>query len=826
MKKYFTFSVLSPIIIFLSAVVYFWPVIFENQTIAQDDILMGLAKGREIREFRAENNEEPLWTNSMFSGMPTFQIATNYPNNWLTYIQKSINNIFIEKSGIYIIISLMLGFFALLRSQKVRPPISLIGALAFGFSAFFIISLAAGHNAKIRTAIYIAPLIMGVLLTLKGRLRLGFALTALFTGLSIHANHFQITYYTALPVVAMVISFGIHSYKTNELNHWFKRVVLLIGAALLGIGPNFGNLWSSYSYTQESMRGGHSALIENKEIVESGGLDFDYAMNWSYGIGETVNLIIPNATGGGAKQNYSETEIVDVLTTNFSQQMPRSQAKKVANQYAGSVLYFGDQSLVNGAYYIGAVVFLFFVIGLFLIRGPTLWGSVSALIIAFILAWGKHLEFINSFIFDHLPLYNKFRVPSMALVIAFVIIPFIGFKGLDLLLNESKEKALKVLLRSIFITGGFSIFIWLLGASLIGIDGPNDKSLSSQGFPMDIILGDRKSLLRSSALQTLFFVLLAAASIWMFIQRKIKIQLLTLILGFLILFDLWKFDKDQLGSEDLITSKELVQQQKPSAADLFILKDKDPHFRVLNTTVNLTSDSYTSAHHKSIGGYHGAKLARYQDLIENQMSKGNMGVFSMLNAKWFIVSNGENSTTAQANPNACGHAWFPKEIKLADSPDEAMSYLSDFDPLKTAIFEADFIKKEDAEQWVKFISSENDSVKTSFIKLKSYSPNKMVYSVSNLEKDQLAVFSEIYYAAPNQEWTAFADGEPIDIMRSNYILRSAVVPKDTKELIFTFEPKTYKIGEKVNLGFSILLFVCLGFAGFKEFQNSKQEIKE
>ena len=282
-------------IIFLSAVVYFWPVIFENQTIAQDDILMGLAKGREIREFRAENNEEPLWTNSMFSGMPTFQIATNYPHNWLTYVQKAINTIFIEKSGIYIIISLMLGFFVLLRSQKVRPPISLIGALAFGFSAFFIISLAAGHNAKIRTAIYIAPLIMGVLLTLKGRLRLGFALTALFTGLSIHANHFQITYYTALPVVAMVISFGIHSYKTNELNHWFKRVVLLLCSAIIGIGPNFGNLWSSYSYTQESMRGGHSALIENKEIDDSGGLDFDYAMNWSYGIGETVNLVIPNA---------------------------------------------------------------------------------------------------------------------------------------------------------------------------------------------------------------------------------------------------------------------------------------------------------------------------------------------------------------------------------------------------------------------------------------------------------------------------------------------------------------------------------------------------
>ncbi|CAI8339998.1 MAG: Uncharacterised protein [Owenweeksia sp. TMED14] len=826
MKKYLSFSIAAPLIFFLSAIIYFWPVVFENQTIAQDDILMGLAKGREIREFRIDHGTEPLWTNSMFSGMPTFQIATNYPNNWLSYVQKGLNKILIEKSGIYIIISLMLGFFALLRSQKVRPSIAIIGALAFGFSAFFIISLAAGHNAKIRTAVYIAPLLMGVLLTLKGRMWLGFALTALFTGLSIHANHFQITYYTALPIFTLVISFGIHAFQNNELNSWFKRSLVLICAAFLGIGPNFGNLWSSYAYTQESMRGGHSALFKELEDNNSGGLDFDYAMSWSYGIGETINLVIPNATGGGAKQNYENSQIVDVLTDNFSQKMSKAQAKKVANQYAGSVLYFGDQSLVNGGYYIGAIVFLLFIIGLFLVRGPLLWGSLAALIVTFILAWGKHAESINTLIFEYLPLYNKFRVPSMALVIAFVIIPLIGFKGLDILLNQSKEKSLKILLQSTIITGGFSLAIWLLGPTLMGLTGPNDAALANQGFPMDIILNDRKSLLQSSSLQTLLFILLAAGTIWLFILNKIKVGVLAAALGVLIIVDLWKFDKDQLGSDDLITSKKLDQRQKPSATDLFILKDKDPHYRVLNTTVNLTSDAYTSAYHKSIGGYHGAKLARYQDLIDNQMSKGNMAVFSMLNAKWFIVSNGESNTTAQPNANACGHAWFPKEIKLVDSPNDAMTALSDFNPLETAIFESDFIVEDDAEIWTKLLSSKNDSLNKPSINLKNYTPNKMIYSVSDLTKNQLAVFSEIYYSAPYQEWTATADGKPLDIMRTNYILRAAVIPANTKEIIFTFNPITYEIGEKVNLGFSILLFTFLGFAGFSEYRLFNLKKKE
>ncbi len=815
-KKHLFAWILPSLILLGATAVYFAPVVFGDKQIAQDDILMGLAKGREIVEFRAEHGSEPLWTNAMFSGMPTFQIATDYPNNGLSYVQGLLSTLLIEKSGIYIIVSLMLGFFALLRSEGVRTELAVVGALAFGFSAFFIISLGAGHNAKIRTAAYMAPLLMGVLLTLRGRLWLGFALTALFTGLSIHANHFQVTYYTAIPVLAMIVAYLAAAMRAGTVGAWAKHTALLAAAALIGMGPNIGNLWSSYAYTQESMRGGHSALVtEGGEA--SGGLDFDYAMSWSYGVGETVNLFVPNATGGGSKQSYDGTETVNFLAQNFQNQgMGKAQAEKMANQYAGSILYSGDQSMVNGAYYVGAIVVFLFILGLLVVRGPLLWGSLGALAIAVLMAWGKNAAWFNEFLFHNLPLYNKFRVPSMSLVVAFVVLPLIGFKGLELLLQKEREDATKTLLRAFYIAGGLAVVLWALGSSLLGVDGANDANWAQQGLNLDMIMDDRKALLRSSALRSLLYIILAAVALWLHITNKIKLQVLALALGVLVLVDLWGFDKDQLGEEDLISARNLAKQQEPTATDLFILKDNDPHYRVLNTTVNLTSDSYTSAFHKSVGGYHGAKLARYQDLINEQMSKGNMAVFSMLNAKWFIVDNGQGGTTAQVNPNAAGHAWFPTEMKLVKGANEAMAALSDFDPTVTAIFEADMIAEADAQNWVDKLPVPGDSSAAPSIELTSYAPNKMVYSVSGLSKDQLAVFSEIFYQAPGQSWKATANGEELEILRANYLLRAAVLPAGATEVVFTFEPETYYTGEKLDLAFSLLLLIAIGGAVFVE----------
>ena len=819
-KKHFFAWILPCLLLMGASAVYFAPVVFGDKQIAQDDILMGLAKGREIVEFRAEHGSEPLWTNAMFSGMPTFQIATDYPHNGLSYVQGALSSLLIEKSGIYIIISLMIGFFGLLRTEGVRTELAVVGALAFGFSAFFIISLGAGHNAKIRTAAYMAPLLMGVLLTLRGRLWLGLALTALFTGLSIHANHFQVTYYTAIPVLAMIVAYFVAALREGNVPTWAKRTGLLAAAALLGMGPNFGNLWSSYAYTQESMRGGHSALADASGETAQG-LDFDYAMSWSYGVGETMNLFVPNATGGGSKQSYEGTQTVDFLTQNFQNQgMGRAQAERTANQYAGQILYSGDQSMVNGAYYVGAIIFFLFILGLMLVRGPLLWGSLGALAIALLMAWGKNAAWFNEFLFHHLPLYNKFRVPSMALVVTFVLLPLIGFKGLELLLQKNRKEATQILLRSFAISGGIAMVLWALGSSLLGVNGANDAMWAEQGLNLDMILGDRTDLLRASALRSLLYISLAAAVIWLYVTDKIKMPILAAALGLLVLVDLWGFDKDQLGEDDLISSKNLAKQQEPTATDLFILKDTDPHYRVLNTTVSLTSDAYTSAFHKSVGGYHGAKLASYQDLINGQMSKGNMAVFSMLNTKWFIVDNGQGGTTAQMNPTACGHAWFPSELKLVKGAQEAMTAMDDFDPMQTAIFESDMIAEENAEDWVSKLPRPDDSAQAPSIALTSYAPNRMVYKVNDLNQDQLALFSEVYYQAPGQSWTATADGQSLTILRSDYVLRASVIPAGTKEVVFTFAPETYETGEKLDLAFSLLLLIAIGGAVFVEVKKA------
>ena len=802
-------------VLFLATFIYFYPVIFDGQVIPQDDISMGLAKGKSIVEHRAVHGEEPLWTDRMFSGMPTFQISTLYPNNWLSHVQKAISFTMVRKSGIYIILSMMVGFFALLRSERIRPSLAVIGALALGFSAFFIISLSAGHNAKIRTAVYIAPLLMGVLLTLRGKHLLGLALTALFTGLSIHANHFQVTYYTAIPIIALVVSFGVSAWRAGEVTEWLKRCAILLVAAGLGIGPNIGNLWSSASYTQASMRGGHSALVENN-TEESAGLEFDYAMSWSYGIGETWNLFIADAMGGGGKQSYEGTELYDLLRQN-------GQGKAQANAVAGQVMYHGEQSMVNGGYYMGAAVIFLFILGLFVVRGPVMWAGVATVLIALLMAWGKHMAGFNGFLFEHLPLFNKFRVPSMALVVAFVAVPWIGFLGLEKLLNMEREAAKKILIRATIVAAGLAGIFWLIGPSLVGTDGLQDARLAQSGFPMDVIEADRIALLRGSAGRSLMIVLAAAGAIYLYLIERVKTLAFALIFGAVVVGDLWAFDYDQLGAEDYMTPREQTARMQPTDADQRIMKDVDPHFRVYNTQAGLTSDSYTAAHHESIGGYHGAKLARYQDLIEGPLSAGKLSVFNMLNTKYFIVK-GPQGPMEQVNFEALGHAWFPSTMRLVPDANGAMAILNsdEFNASKEVIYEADMIAESDAPNYQGTLALD-DSSDVANLSIVKYKSNRIEYEVRGVDRDRLVVFSDIYYEAPGQEWTLTADGETIDIMRANYILRSAVIPAGTKNLVMSFEPKTYTAGENLNLGFSILLFLSLGLALWREYRSSTTE---
>jgi len=817
-------SWLYPVLALIAVnLIYFAPVVFQGKQIPQDDIKLGIAKGKEIVDYRAEKGEEPLWTNAMFSGMPTFQMSTFYPNNVLRYIEIGLQKALVHESGVYIVALLMLGFFFLLRGEKVDPWLSVAGAVAFGFSAFFIISLAAGHNAKIRTAAYMAPLVLGVLLTYRGRTALGFFVAALATGLSIQSNHFQITYYTAIPVLAVSIAYLVAAIKEGSAKQWVLRSALLLAAAVVGIGPNIGNLWSTYAYTKATMRGGHSDLTPVADstatapAAKAEGLDFDYAMSWSYGVTESLNLFIPNLMGGGAKQDYSSTKTYETLSRIFQQQgLGGERLRETVNQYSGSFLYWGDQSLVNGAYYLGAVAVFLFVLGLLTVRGTTRNWVLGALLASLVLAWGKNAEFINRFLFETLPLYNKFRVPSMALVVAFLTVPYLGFVGLQQWISGdlSADQKQRTLLMAAGISGGIAALVALLGPALFSLEGLNDANLGQQGFDLGIIEEDRANLMRSSAWRSILFVLAATGLLWLQLKGRVKPAVFAAALVGLVVADQWTFDRDQLGSDDFVSEREFNAAFAPTPADEFILKDTDLHYRVYNTTAGLTSDSYTSYFHKSIGGYHGAKLARYQDLIERQLSQGNIAAFSMLNTKWVIMQD-QQSGVMQAQPNmsACGNAWFPAEIRQVANADEAMAALSGFDPMQTAIVEQGV----DAERLMN--SQAPDS--TARITLTAYDPKVMTYAVEGLTSNSTAVFSEVFYEVPGQRWVATADGVEIPVARVNYVLRAAVIPAGTKEVEFRFEPETYTTGSMLDGGFSLLLLASLGFALWTEFKRRR-----
>ncbi|GAB5557218.1 MAG: YfhO family protein [Schleiferiaceae bacterium] len=798
--------------------IYFYPAL-QGKVLEQDDIKLGYAKGKEIRDYREDKGEEPLWTDAMFSGMPTFQISTLYPNNWLNLFQQTVSWIGGKSSSVYIIFSLMFGFYLALIAMKIDPWLAAVGSIAFAFSAFFIISYGAGHNAKVRTAAYIAPVVMGVLMAYRGKLLAGFSLTALFVGMSIFSNHFQITYYLAILIVIIGVVEFVYAVIENTMAKFFKASLVLLAAALIGIGPNIGNLWSTYEYTKETMRGGSSELSVKSE--SKGGLSFEYAMSWSYGLSETFNLIYPNFSGGGSKQMSEGTEYFEkyhsTITRNLQQRgTPKKVAEKQASQIIAGWFYWGDQSMVYGGYYIGAVVFFLFVFALFVVKGRIRSWVIAATVFSLLLAWGKNAAWLNEFLFDYLPIYSKFRVPSMTFVILFFTVPFYGFLGINKVYTGelSKVDAVKYGKYALYVTGGLSLFFILFGGMLYDFVGPSDVNLEKQmGLDINLLIEDRIGLLKRSAVTTLAFCAAGFLWIWAVANKKIKPVISIAALLVLILFDQWTFDKVQLNADSFSSAKNYEAAFAPSGADQFILKDQDIHYRVWNTTAPLKSDSYTSYHHKSIGGYHGAKLIKYEDLIDYQLSKQNMACFDMLNAKWFIVADQQGQLQPSNNPGACGAAWIVNDVIQVENADAEMEALNSFAP-KTQVI----VDKRYAEYMSDVPARSTDS--TSTIDITSYDPKHMVYEANITSPIAMAVFSEIYYEGGDNDWKVKIDGEPVDHIRVNYLLRGLKVPQGKHTIEFTFEPRSYYMGESISLVFSILLFAALGLAAFRAYKDN------
>jgi hypothetical protein len=811
------FAVIAAITVITS--IYFLPA-YSGKVLQQDDIQIGVGKSKEILDYRAETGKEALWTNSMFSGMPAFQLNVFFPSN----VFEKLEGILKLKlpGGIGLFFMLMVGMYILLTSLKVNPWLAGIGSLAFAFSAFFIISFAAGHNAKLRAAGYIAPMIGGILLTLNGKRLLGTAVTALFLGLAISANHFQITYYSALVVLVILITYFVDAIKTKTVKNYLISAAFLAGAALIAIAPNTSKLWTTMEFSKETIRGGKSELAAKES--QTGGLDKEYAFRWSYSGAEMFNLVIPDFTGGGAKQDYEGTETHAQLYRNIKSNLQKEgygskQAEAQANAQIASLFYWGSNSMVHGGYYLGAIMFFFFVLA-FLVapKSMKVWVGISVVWSIF-MALGSNFMTFNELMFDYFPIFNKFRVPSMALITCFVLIPAFGIYGADRFLKlENKEEAKKILLKALYIGGGFFLFFALLGPSLFDMNSDRDAQFQNNPQLLDMIISDRESLLRNTAFRSLMLTVGAFGLLFLKTIDKIKAPVVFAGLSVLVMIDMFGVDREHISHDDFMTKRDYNSPFRKSTADNSILNATNPdYYRVLNLN-NPFNDGFTSYYHKSIGGYHGAKLQRYQDLFEvqimNEMNKiieplqkgqnpqtafASTPVLNMLNDLYVIYNP---QAPALKNPNALGNAWFIKELQVVENGDQEAKGLSSINTGTTAL-----IKKENSGY-----ATANNFSGEGQISLTSYAPNKLVYN-STTNSDQFAVFSDVYYR-DGKDWKVTIDGSEVGHTRVNYVLRGMNVPSGNHEIIFEFRPSSFYTGETISLIGSIIFVILLAGAIF------------
>jgi hypothetical protein len=813
---------------------YFSPLIGGKKQLQQGDITHYQGMSKEIADYRQQTGKEALWTNSMFGGMPAYQISVEYHGNLLKYVHALLTFGLPHPSG-YIFIC-MLGFFILLLALDVDPWVGIVGAIAFAFSSYFFIILSAGHNSKAEAIAYMAPVVAGFVLTYKGKYLLGGALTALFLGLELFANHLQITYYLAIFLFVYCVSEFVGAIRKKQILGFCKSTMVIGAAAVLGLLPNISNIWATYEYGKYTTRG-KSDLTMNERgksnaMDKTDGLDRSYATGWSYGRGETMTLMIPNFKGGSSDQISSH----------------HPEALKDVNgelkEYVGQMdSYFGDQPFTSGPVYAGAIVIFLFVLGLFIVKGSLKWGILIATILSILLSWGSNYMEFSNFFFDHVPGYNKFRAVSMILVIAELGIPLLGILALDQVLKSSdffsqKIKApftnfylenKKAFFITLGLTGGLCLLFLLIpglndfykssaayGGAAIGGEREHlyAQIVKQAGEPttnqlLDGLESARKSIFKSDVWRSLIFILLAGGLLFFYFKNSINRSLVIAGLGVCILIDMYAVDKRYLNDSNFVPKQQVEVPFQVTAADQQILADKDPDFRVFNTGIDIDKDAGTSYFHKSIGGYHGAKLKRYQELIDFQITKNNTNVFNMLNTKYFIIADKNQQQVAAPNPNALGNAWFVNEYRLVANADSEITALSHFDPSRTAIVDKQF------ESELKFTPSKDS---TSSIKLTSYEPNDLKYNCSN-KGEGLAVFSEIYY---EKGWNAYVNGVLTPHFRVNYVLRGMHLPPGNNKVEFKFEPKAYFVGEKIAMTGSILLLLVCAGSGFLAWRNSKK----
>ena len=779
---------LFAVITFLSiTLLYCWPTL-NGKKINQSDYKQFLGMSKEIVDYRNQTGEEALWTNSMFGGMPAYQISVFHPNNILIYIDHFFQLYLPRPIGIMFLY--FIGFYIFLLSLKIKPDLAILGSLAFGLSSYFLIILEVGHNTKAHAISYMAPAIAGMIYTFRkvnGTLLYkipGFFISFLFLGLHLRANHLQITYYFLFILFAFWMNYLIRSIKTKDLSNFFKSTLTFLIAGFLAISINLGNIWTTYEYSKYTTRGNSelTSFSENK----TSGLDKDYATSYSYGKLETFNLLFPNFLGGSSASELStNSNVYNALRKNGI-------SKRDSESFMQAVpTYFGPQGFTAGPVYLGAVVWLLFFIGLFTIKKPIKWILVILISFSFILAWGKHFPFISNLFLDYFPLYNKFRTVSMILIIAQFAIPLMAIIGLNnfinlqLDLNERK----KILIKSWLILVSVSIFFLLFGKLLLDFQADSDTQLPK--WFLNALIEDRIVLFKTDIFRSLLFISLAFSLLYFVLVKNLyKQKKWIYILSFLVLIDMWFVDKRYFKTDDFVDRSQIEKPFQIQSVDKSIKQDTSI-YRVYNLNERLDQGARTSYFHHSLGGYHGAKLGKYQEMIDMHISRGNIQVLNMLNTKYIISSDSNRKTIVQENPSALGNAWFIKDINWVDNADQEILSLNKIDTKQTAT-----INK-------KYKSEINDIAFNSIdsIKLTSYSPNTLIYN-SNTTGYSLAVFSEIFYP---KGWQAYIDGVAVNHFPVNYILRGLVIPSGLHEIKFEFKPKSFFVSSKIAFASSFLL---------------------
>ena len=800
------FPYLVAVLVFaLASIIYFHPVL-KGQKLNQSDITQFRGMVKDINDFRADNNAEPYWTGASFSGMPAYPISTYYPNDIVRSLDKLLR--FLPRPADYTFLY-FLSFFVLMMALKVNWRLAILGSLAFGFSTYLIIIFGAGHNAKAHAIAYMPLVIAGVLWVFQRKFVLGFIVTGLAMALEIYTNHIQMTYYLGFCLLILGIVEFINAFKENKIPLFIKQTAVIIAAVVLGIGANAPRLMALKEYSENSTRGKSELTINldgsSKEVTQ--GLDKEYITQYSYAKLETFNLFIPRFMGGGTVEKLGEN-------SNFFQFIEEKVGKKAAAGYSEQVLtYWGDQPIVEAPAYIGAVIFFLFFLGMFLVKGKLKQWLIAATIFSIILSWGRNFEIVTNFFIDYVPLYNKFRAVSSIQVIAELCVPILGVLGLkkffSLKINaREKQEALK---KAVFIFGGLIILGFGLAHMFGTFEGLRDVQQYSEipGF-LDAVIADRKAMLFSDTIRSLVLVLISGGVLWFFLKGKLKSVYVILALTVFILFDLISVDKKYVNADDFQASRKIEKPFTKSAADKMILEDKG-HYRVANFSVDPMNDGSTSYFHNSIGGYHAAKLGRYQELFDFQIAKNNMQVLNMLNTKYFIIPDDEGNPQAQQNKEANGNVWFVENVKVVNSANEEIKALDSLNTKKEAVFAKVWAKQKE-------ISFPTEIDSTATISLFKNDITTLTYQ-SKTVKEQFAVFSEIYY---KEGWNAYLDGKLTPHFRVNYVLRGMKIPAGEHKIEFKFEPEVIQKGKIFSsISYALLLLVSVGWFFYDEKKKKK-----